>query len=437
MPADAVASAVTLVQGDDASLVAQGARAVVQALLDGRDGGLVVEEFGGPAVEEFDVGQVIDSLMTPAFLVDRRIVVIRDAGKLATADAKRLAEVLDALPPTSFLVLVAGGGTIPASLVTSVKAKGSVVATSAGTGRQRTDWIGERLRAAGVRLDHEAATLLGDHLGEDVGRLDEIVIRDDLQRVRSRNRPSRFLSALKRRGKHRRQITIGQILGRTIGHLAPEVAEVVVLQSAVQHALGIVNLTVAQQVHRCSIAHFVDVLSVTSSRCSGGTSPGTTTSTAGPPREFPSIEGGQPQLLTMLGQRLDQREHVRRFRQHVNAQPVFFSRLRRLRSDTGNDGGVMGLARNTDQVAHRTRGGEEHGVKAATLDRFAGLGGRRRCPHGAVRRDVVDLPAQFGEPGDQTLGGDIGTRQEDPIDGVQYVVELGEFIHQRRRRLLR
>ena len=175
MPADAVASAVTLVQGDDASLVAQGARAVVQALLDGRDGGLVVEEFGGPAVEEFDVGQVIDSLMTPAFLVDRRIVVIRDAGKLVTADAKRLAEVLDALPPTSFLVLVAGGGTIPASLVTSVKAKGSVVATSAGTGRQRTDWIGERLRAAGVRLDHEAATLLGDHLGEDVGRLDSLL----------------------------------------------------------------------------------------------------------------------------------------------------------------------------------------------------------------------------------------------------------------------
>ena len=70
--------AVYLVKGDDPSLVAQATHALVDQLVAGGDLALMVEEFGGPGVEPFDVGAVIDACTTPPFLVDRRVVVVRD-----------------------------------------------------------------------------------------------------------------------------------------------------------------------------------------------------------------------------------------------------------------------------------------------------------------------------------------------------------------------
>ena len=63
--ADRVES-VYLVRGTDPSLVAQAAHALTEQLVAGGDPSLVVEEFGGPGVEPFDVGAVIDACTTPA-----------------------------------------------------------------------------------------------------------------------------------------------------------------------------------------------------------------------------------------------------------------------------------------------------------------------------------------------------------------------------------
>lgn len=166
--------AVTYVSGSDASLVAQGAHAQIRALLGDRDPSLVVEEFGGPTAEEFEVGVIVDSLMTPGFLVDRRIVVVRDAGKLNAADAARLLAAFSAMPTSSLCVLVAGAGTVPASLVTWVKEHGHISATQAGTGKARTAWIADHVKDAPVRLTPRATEMLSQHLGEDLGRLEGI-----------------------------------------------------------------------------------------------------------------------------------------------------------------------------------------------------------------------------------------------------------------------
>jgi DNA polymerase-3 subunit delta len=56
-----------------------------------------------------------------------------------------------------------------------VKANGEVLDTSPGQGRQRSDWVSDRIRHAGVRLDPGAAKLLSEHLGEDVARLASIL----------------------------------------------------------------------------------------------------------------------------------------------------------------------------------------------------------------------------------------------------------------------
>ena len=64
------------------------------------------------------------------------------------------------------------------------------------------------------------------------------------------------------------------------------------------------------------------------------------------------------------------------------------------------------------------------------LDRVAGRRRRRRGPHGAVGRDVVELPAEVDQAGHEGLGGDVGARQEDPVDRVEHVVVRRPVVQQ-------
>ena len=166
---------VYLVKGNDASLVAQAAHALTERLVGGGDASLMVEEFGGPGVDQFDVGAVIDACTTPPFLVARRVVVVREAGQLNAADAKRLAGYLEDPLPTTALVVVGGGGTVPQSLTKAIARAGEVVDTSVGTGRARTQWLADHLKGGPVRLDGPATALLAEHLGEDMGRLEGLL----------------------------------------------------------------------------------------------------------------------------------------------------------------------------------------------------------------------------------------------------------------------
>jgi len=160
-----------LVRGDDPALVAQAAHALVGRLVGEGDPSMTVEEFGGPGVDPVDIGAVIDACTTPAFLVDRRVVVVREAGQITAADAKRLAGYVADPLPTTVLVLVGGGGTVPPVLSKAVGVAGEVLDTSVGTGRARSQWLTEHLKGGPVRLDGAAAARLADHLGSDMGRL--------------------------------------------------------------------------------------------------------------------------------------------------------------------------------------------------------------------------------------------------------------------------
>ncbi len=164
---------VHLVRGEDPALVAQAARSLVARLAGQLDPSLVVEEHGGG--EELDVAAIVDACTTPPFLVDRRVVVVREAGRLSAGDAARLVESLADPLPSVHLVLVAGGGTIPAALVKAATAAGEVVEASAGRGRERGRWLAEQLRHAPVKLDALATRRLEEHLGEDVGRLEGLL----------------------------------------------------------------------------------------------------------------------------------------------------------------------------------------------------------------------------------------------------------------------
>lgn len=161
-----------LVRGDDQVLLSEVTRRVVGGILGEEDPGLALEEFVFEAGETPAVGALLDACLTPPFLTDLRVVVGRNAGALTVEDGARVVEYLDDPLDTTVLILVGGGGTVPPKLVAAIKKAGEVV--EAGLPRQakeRMTWLVERLRKAPVTLDAAAGNLLGEHLGEDMGRL--------------------------------------------------------------------------------------------------------------------------------------------------------------------------------------------------------------------------------------------------------------------------
>jgi DNA polymerase-3 subunit delta len=163
-----------LIKGDDASLVAQAVRTLLAEVVGDRDHSLVVEEIGGSG-EDISVGAVVDACLTPPFLIDRRVVIVREAGRLLTADVPRLVEVVKNPLASTVLILVGGGGTIPAPLVKAITASGQVIDVSVNRPGDRKAWLHEHLRSAPVKLEPQAAQLLGQHVGEDLGRVEGLL----------------------------------------------------------------------------------------------------------------------------------------------------------------------------------------------------------------------------------------------------------------------
>ncbi|HZD65301.1 MAG TPA: DNA polymerase III subunit delta [Acidimicrobiales bacterium] len=159
---------VVLVQGDDPTLVSQATTEAIARLVGEEDPGLAVEDHG-----EVDgsVEGVIDACSTPPFLARRRVVVLRQVGRLRAQEVARLVSYLEDPVATTSLVLVGGGGAPSTKLVAAVRRVGQVVDAGAPAGRGRAGWLAERLRRAPVTLDRGAVALVDQHLGEDLGRL--------------------------------------------------------------------------------------------------------------------------------------------------------------------------------------------------------------------------------------------------------------------------
>jgi DNA polymerase-3 subunit delta len=164
-----VARRAWLVDGDDPTLVAGEVRRLI-AEVAGDEPALTVEDFWGG---EFGLDAVVSACMTPPFLTDRRVVVVRDAGRFATDELAPLLAYLEDPLPTTALILAGGGGRVAAKLVAAVKDVGHLV--TAGPGRDAKGWLMARLRDAPLHFEPAARARLADHLGEDLGRLPSFV----------------------------------------------------------------------------------------------------------------------------------------------------------------------------------------------------------------------------------------------------------------------
>jgi DNA polymerase-3 subunit delta len=167
-----------LVRAGDASLRNDAVHALVHELVGDGDASLMVEDFD--YADDADPGAIVDAARTPPFLTERRVVVARD---VTNHSSDALAPIIDYLSdpsPTTSLVLVAaidseGRAKGPAALTNAVKKVGHVVDAAIPLGKGRTTWLQEHLKRAPVKLDGAAAPLVDSHLGEDLGRLTNLL----------------------------------------------------------------------------------------------------------------------------------------------------------------------------------------------------------------------------------------------------------------------
>lgn len=164
-----------LVKGDDAVLRAEAVRSLVAELVGDGDRSLVVEEFDLPA-DDPDTSAPVDAARTPPFLTERRVVVVRDISAYPSAGLQPVLSYLLDPSPTATMVLVAGDRAVAPALTKAVKEAGHVVDASAPrNARARAPWLKQHLARAPVRLDGAAVDLVDKHLGEDLGRLENLL----------------------------------------------------------------------------------------------------------------------------------------------------------------------------------------------------------------------------------------------------------------------
>jgi DNA polymerase-3 subunit delta len=160
-----------LVRGSDAALRSAAVRALVDRLVGEEDPALVVE-WHDPDGDPPDTRAAVEAAGTPSFLGSRRVVLLRDVGAYPLEGLHPLLEYLRDPLPGSSVVLVAGEGRLHPKLVEAVKGVGHVVdADVPGNKKGRTSWLARQLEEAPVRLTPPALALVDDHLGEDLGRL--------------------------------------------------------------------------------------------------------------------------------------------------------------------------------------------------------------------------------------------------------------------------
>ncbi len=165
--------AVVLVRGDDPVLRDTTVRELIRTAAGGEDLSLALDEFG--TTDDLDIAAAIDAAMTPPMFSSRRVVLVREIGRLDTPGAELLLDYLSGPSPTTTLILVAGGGTVPKKVIDVLKRLGAIVETGAPSGKTRQAWVDERLTSAPVRLDRHAAQRLAEHLGDGLSRIDGIL----------------------------------------------------------------------------------------------------------------------------------------------------------------------------------------------------------------------------------------------------------------------
>ncbi|HQU25608.1 MAG TPA: hypothetical protein PLS29_01105 [Acidimicrobiales bacterium] len=163
------------VVGTDATMVYDALHRVVEEALGGLDPAVALEDFTArdataPSGESV-VPAVLEALYTPAFLVERRVVVLRDAQALGATEAAPLLEWMGAPTPATVLVVAVVG----AKSNRLVKAAAEVVDVAVGSrSSERAAFVRTTFESYRVSLDAASAQEVAAVVGDDVARVDAL-----------------------------------------------------------------------------------------------------------------------------------------------------------------------------------------------------------------------------------------------------------------------
>lgn len=165
---------VVVVVGTDATMVYDAVHNAVADALGDLDPSVALQDFTAKDVTgggESVAPRILEALYTPPFLVERRVVVVRDAQLLTADEAAPLVTWMeDPSPETVLIVAVVG-----AKSHRLVKAGLEVIEVNVGSGtRARSDFVEEKFRQYGVVADPAVLQFVAARVGDDVARVDAL-----------------------------------------------------------------------------------------------------------------------------------------------------------------------------------------------------------------------------------------------------------------------
>lgn len=184
---------VTLLKGDDAVVLRDAVRLLVDDLVGDEDHALMVEEIDVGAAGDDGVDPLlalVDAAQTPPFLTEFRVVLGRISEKRERNElVQPLVDYLVDPLPSTLLVLEWRTGKIPKALLEAVtRVGGAQVDTSPG--RKLGEWVATHLAEAGLKVDADGRARLTTWVGDEPSRLLGLI---DL--LRSTYGPGRRISA--------------------------------------------------------------------------------------------------------------------------------------------------------------------------------------------------------------------------------------------------
>jgi DNA polymerase III subunit delta len=148
---------------------------VVASALGDLDPSFALQDFTAKDVTaspgESTMPRVLEALNTPPFLVERRVVVVRDAQLLVADEVALLTQWMGSPAPGTVLILAVVGS----KANRLVKAASEVVEVNVGTRvADRVAFVKSKMDEYGVVIDNTAAQRVTEQVGDDVARIDAL-----------------------------------------------------------------------------------------------------------------------------------------------------------------------------------------------------------------------------------------------------------------------
>ncbi|MGA7835650.1 MAG: hypothetical protein WCA31_10640 [Acidimicrobiales bacterium] len=163
------------VVGTDATMVYDAVHNAIAQALGELDPSFALQDFTAKDVTlssgEPILPYVIEALNTPPFLVERRVVVVRDAQLLLADEVAALTEWMARPTPGAVLILAVVG----AKSNRLVKASSEVIEVNVGSRTaDRVAFVKSKMGEYRVEIDHATAQKVAEQLGDDVARVDAL-----------------------------------------------------------------------------------------------------------------------------------------------------------------------------------------------------------------------------------------------------------------------